>query len=146
MSQTESQLPADQNDKPRQDVGYLILVAALVLLIMGTLTFLWVRERGQRQRAEDALRDAQAALAQADKQAQAMQLINSFNTGNTIRAVSREDLPSQTINISGKDRHVFTIGRAAGERFGFRGGDVVIIAGEPATATTDAELKLPATK
>lgn len=144
MSQMPTQPPL--TDKSQQDTRYLIVVAGLMILIMVTLAFLWITERNRRQRAEERLAEANAALTSAHEQVQAMQLIAGLGAQSGVRPANRDDLPRQTMIVNGKDCSVLLIGPGAGERFGFLPGDVICVTGQAATAPTETPSTSPSGK
>lgn len=140
--------------------AFLIVVGVLMLFIIGMLAVLWSRERARRIEAEG---DAQAAIEKLHKvesflmkgmlgggDAKAQLQSATAEALPRSKPVNREDLVPAAVTLDGRSREAFTISPAAGERMGFRGGDVIIVspAGptlhgqdahateRPATATT----------
>ena len=131
--------PLDSVEPPRGsgDARFNIIVAALLVLIIASLSGLWLIERNRRVRAERALADFQA------QQLQAQALLSQFAAGNApglappggaveSQTFRRGELPSEAVVMEGKDRTMFKISPDAGERLGFQAGDIIFVADRPA--------------
>lgn len=131
--------PLDSLEPPRgsSDTRFNLIVAVLLVLIIASLSGLWLIERNRRVRAERALADfqsqqlqAQALLSQfAGSHAPGVVVPGAAAEGQTFR---RSELPSEAVVMEGKDRTMFKISPDAGERLGFQAGDIVFIADRPA--------------
>jgi len=118
------------------DARFNIVVAVLLVLIMASLSGLWLIERNRRVRAERALADfqgqqlqAQALLSQFAAAHAKEQSPGPAGAGESFR---RESLESEAVVMEGKDRTMFKISPDAGEKLGFRAGDIIFVADRPA--------------
>ena len=119
-------------DEPGRKDWHLTLVLALMVIIMASLGALWMLERRRRT-------DAERELAEALQQSRQMQATMGRIMGGGLRlpgagatgAVRREDLPVEMRTVDGRTTKVLRISASAGERFGFKPGDVIEVA-EPA--------------
>lgn len=109
---------------------YFMIVAALLVLIFATMAVLWMRQRSvglTLTRENAALRQENADL-QKLKSAFGQALFEGGLGGATaIKPVQRDDLPSQTMSLNGQERSVLIVGSQAGERMGFRSGDLILV-------------------
>lgn len=126
MTQTTQQ-PADQ-----ADTKYLVIVGCLLMVIIGAMCYLWIRERGKRIAAEEKL----ATLNSRDTKLQSVlsQLVGGEPTEairpavTNLRPIERADLRPMTGTLNGESVSVFEVSASAGERIGFRAGDVIRVA------------------
>jgi len=126
MSPIANEHPGPQ----RSDAKYLAVVGGLLLLITASMAVLWMNERHRRREAERQLLERPPRL-KGIEDALADAVFASGGSRVTVRPVQREDLPTQMVNLDGRARQALLLSAKAGQRFGFRGGDVVIIAPEP---------------
>ncbi|MFP4106702.1 MAG: hypothetical protein ACLFVU_11505 [Phycisphaerae bacterium] len=108
------------------DSFYLIAVGLLLLMIIGSLTYLWLNERKRRRRAEQAVGIMQKQTLGQMMGPGAMRGLDS----DGVEPIRRDDLPSVMMNIDGELRRVVLVGAQAGSRVGFQPGDVVIVSSE----------------
>jgi len=133
MSNGEKNAAAGQTD-----VKQFIVIAGLLVLIIAMLAVLWVRERGARIGAEnEAARQSQRVKA---IQRALMGLASPAESGpaettdgGEVRPVQRDDLPVEHVEFMGRKTPVLHISPAAGQRFGFLPGDVIVVAQPPAS-------------
>ncbi len=130
--------PLDSVEPPKNagDARFNIVVAVLLVLIMASLSGLWLIERNRRVRAERALADfqgqqlqAQALLSQFAIAHAKEQAPGGAGAGESFR---RESLESEAVVMEGKDRTMFKISPEAGEKLGFRAGDIIFVTDRPA--------------
>lgn len=123
--------PATEGKPACPDSTYFLVVGLLLVMIIASLAVLWVRERKRRLAAE-------AGVARLTGQKRQMQSVLEQFVGREGAlggpAVRRTDLPSRVGLLDGQRRAIFTISVAAGERVGFEPGDVIVVAGRPATS------------
>ena len=118
--------------KPASEYRFFVTVALLLVVIIVTLAALWRIERGKRL-------DAEGQLAQFQSQFQQKQLGDILGkmmieqVPPPPQTVQRDVLPTQNLAIDGQMRAAFLLGAAAGERMGFKSGDVIIVSQAPAT-------------
>jgi len=120
------------------DTRYFMVVGALLGLIIAALAALWLRERARRVSAEQAL----ALVRQQQQRAQeVLGRLMSARVAEAVRPVARDDLPRETVTWNGRQKSVLRIGAAAGKRFGFAPGDVIVVSPEasPASQPGDKE-------
>ncbi len=123
------------------DGRYLLIVGGLLLAIIVILAALWLRER---QAAVSARADLARLRARGVGQARLQQALGRMmaasrpaGRGAGVRAIPREDLPSETVRWNGRPRTVLRLGAGAGRRIGLEPGDVIVVsppASGPATA------------
>jgi len=144
MQLMKNETGQDTPAKTQRDTDYLMIVGVLLLTIVVTLGVLWQKERRRRINAELKLRDLRKSviLEQLQKgQAKFLQgLLPQGLGGETARPVQREDLVSETTTIKGRPVRVMYISAAAGRRFGFKTGDVVIVGTLPTTRPAGGKL------
>jgi len=114
----------------------LFLVGGLLVVIVTALAALWLVERARRARAETEAADLRR---RQDAQGVLQRLIagGGLAAEDTPGAVRRGDLPSRSATLDGTPRTVFRISASAGERFGFRPGDVIEVAERQAESRPD---------
>jgi len=133
--------PATQPDnaEPR----YLLLVGGLLVLIIALLAFLWLQERGRRQRAQTNLQAAQAKLKKvqavlglpgglaSDAEAARRFLRGAAGArgggADGVAPVDRADLPAERGQLNGHPVTVLRLGAAGAKRLGFEPGDVIVV-------------------
>ncbi len=121
-----NEIHAEKNRTSRgADTRYLALVGGLLVLIVALLAVLWIRERTNRISAQEQvvslLRDRKGMQAGM----QQMMLAQKFMA---VQPVNREDMITERGVLNGKTVTLVRISAAAGERFGFLPGDVVLVA------------------
>lgn len=138
MTQTEQPTSPDQ-----ADTKYLIIVGGLLMVIIATMCLLWMRERGKRMEAESKL--AEINSRDAKVQSVLSQLMGG-EPGESMRPavasarpVERGDLRPVAGTLNGEAVQVFEVSASAGERIGFRPGDVVRVATLPATSPSQGK-------
>ena len=121
----------------RADGKYLAIVGGLLLTIIVALAVLWLSERRGRLTAE-------AEAARLRRRQRALQSVLPGLTGMPgASPIRRDDLQPTTRELDGRQREVFTISAAAGERLGFEPGDVVEVAPATTTRPKGADASLP---
>lgn len=111
-------------EQSRSDLKYFMAVGLLLVIIIATLAVLWVTERN-RHRA-----DVSQLVALQDKYVRlhgAMGEIIRSRREEFLGPIRREELATETIRWNGRARTVLRLTAADGERFGFRGGDVILV-------------------
>ncbi len=141
MTQTAQQPSTDQ-----ADTRYLLIVGGLLMVIIATMCLLWMRERGKRIEAENKLaninsRDAKLQSVLSQLVGEPGEGMRPGPAGVTMRPIERGDLRPAAGTLNGEAAQVFEVSASAGERIGFRPGDVVRVAAtppasQPATAPT----------
>ncbi len=110
------------------DYKFLVTVAALLIVIIATLAMLWTRERRDRLTAEKDL------AVMYKREAGIQQILSKMPLNATAaQPVQREDLPTQEVTVGGQQRTAFVLGPSAGERLGFKPGDVIVVSQPPQT-------------
>lgn len=130
--------PTPRGPNRGSDTRYLIIAGVLLVVIIVSLSVLWVRER--RARFEAQCRAAELKLDN-DRLQDVMGKILISNSARAVRPIRREDLPARTIDIAGTPRRLLQISPEAGGRFGFAPGDLIEVSPEsapPATQTAPA--------
>ncbi|HUU22519.1 MAG TPA: hypothetical protein VM389_08285 [Phycisphaerae bacterium] len=125
--------------KAQTDLKQFIGIAGLLVLIIALLAVLWVRERKARIGAENEA----ARLSQRVKTLERFALMGLASPaesgpagaaeGGEVRPVQRDDLPVEHVEFMGRKTPVLHISPAAGQRFGFLPGDVIVV-GRPAAS------------
>lgn len=130
-----SMMSSQREPQPRADSRQLVIVGGLMLLIIGLLAFLWTRERSRRVTAQ-----RQLAVLHQRHDALNTTLANVLvgRAEDSSRKVRREDLPQEQALLNGKKATVMRISATAGERMGFRPGDIIIVSPRPAQPATDS--------
>ena len=114
--------------KPASEYRFFVTVALLLVVIIVTLAALWRIERSKRFAAEEQLAQFQ--------QKQLGDILGKMMTERVPpppQTVQRDVLPMQNLSIDGQMRAAFLLGAAAGERIGFKPGDVIIVSQAAAT-------------
>jgi hypothetical protein len=115
---------------------YLVIVGGLLVLIIAMLAFLWSKERGRRMDVEKAFADYQGKAEQDKRNIAQMMLGQMARPGGDdhgVRPFQRQDHVPVTVTLDGAKRPAFHLPAAAAERFGFQGGDVIVVDGAPAS-------------
>ncbi len=134
--------PTPQGPNDGSDTRYLIIAGVLLVVIIASLSVLWVKER--RARFEAQCRAAELKLDN-DRLQDVMGKILIGNSAGAVRPIRREDLPARTINIAGTARRLLQISPEAGGRFGFAPGDLIEVSPEsPPPAAQTASATAPA--
>ncbi len=127
----------------RMDNVFSVIVTVLLVVIVAVLSVLWIRERRLRMRAEYELIQANRRVGVRDMLGQMLQQGAGTDFPGTapgkedsVTPVRREDLIRETVTFKGRPRTTVYISRHAGERFGFRGGDLVVVGGLTSTQGT----------
>jgi len=120
--------PSNQPTVLRADGRYLATIGILLVLIIGLLAALWVRERRRRRRTEGQYASLRA---QHDGLRGTLGQLLGTGGGRPGPSVRRDDLPTETVTINGRERLALRISAAAGRRFGFRPGDIVLVSEPP---------------
>jgi hypothetical protein len=128
--------------KPSDDAKFFVTIAVLLVLIIATLSALWIRERSTRREAERALAQSSQFMPN-----QLNSILAQMSVGRAqsmpAKPIDRADLQTGTVSLDGQDRPVFRISASAGGRMGFLPGDVVIVS-MPASAPSGDEPAQPA--
>ena len=120
---------------PPADVRYLVVVGGLLLLIVVALAVLWVNERNGRIVAQIEL--TRLRVQQSGSLGSLMSESGwRIAPPGGARAVNRGDLPRKAVILDGRETAALQISAAAGTRFGFQEGDVILVAEEPPQSTT----------
>ena len=120
--------------------GYLVTVGGLLLLIIGVLAALWMRERNRRVAAE---RDVSQLLEQSDRDRKMMAQMMMGSIGRQIgpeaegRAFQRQDHKPVSVTLDGAKRQAYILPASGARRFGFQAGDVIVVE-EDSPATTSS--------
>ena len=101
--------PTPQGPNSGSDTRYLIIAGVLLVVIIASLSVLWVRER--RARFEAQCRAAELKLDN-DRLQDVMGKILIGNSASAVRPIRREDLPARTINIAGTARRLLQMENA----------------------------------
>ena len=128
MTQEQFSQPAASSDG-----RFVATVGVLLVVIIVALGWLWIKER----RARIAAQQEQAETV-SNNSGKAMQsLMERLKSGEGTAAVAppirRDDLPAQTIDLQGRQHTLFHVSQAAGNRMGFKAGDVIVVLDQPPT-------------
>jgi hypothetical protein len=136
--------PNEPSGSPHPDTKYLVIVGALLVLIIAVLAVLWRKERCARADGERRLSELtrSPALPTELQRILAGRRTMPPPEDEFPKPVQREDLPGETLQFKGRLRTVLYISPDAGRRFGFRGGDVIVVGGGP-EATPDTDTSEP---
>jgi len=133
MSDNEPQRGKDQTFSAR----YLALVGGLMALIIAMLAILWMRERGRRvgaelrcQRLQIQYQQLRAALSQL-----AMGQLSTPSSQPAVTPFQRQDQVPIRVVLDGRPRDAYVLSAEGARRFGFHGGDVILV-GEDTSPTT----------
>jgi hypothetical protein len=123
--------PAAQQTSVSFSAGYLLTVGAMLLIIIGVLAALWMRERGARARAEEQVGQLSNLLTQ-NRNAMAQLMIGTAgrqapSEGVAFRPFEREDHKPVAVTLDGSARQAFVLPASGGRRFGFLPGDVIVV-------------------
>jgi hypothetical protein len=120
------------------DTRYLAVVAALTVMIIALLAWLWLHERVALNAARAELATARRSPALSMQLQAALARAMAGPQSQPARPIQREDLPAETVNWNGVSRPALRLSAAAGERIGLRPGDVVVVAPAPTTSSAPA--------
>lgn len=142
--QEQSGQPATNGPtRPQSGAKSLMTVGILLVVIIALLAVLWARERAARITAH---RDATAATAKYTRMQSALGEMLTKRLDGQIQPVQREDLPARQVDLNGRKRTLLDISAAAGQRMGFRPGDLVLVAAEVTTTQAADKPQEPSTK
>ena len=137
----DTKQPPEAPSGASSDAKYMMAIGGLMILIIGLLAALWLKERARANRAAESVA-AMRRLTSTE--------LGRFlgDQGQTVRPLQRDDLPSETVDWNGAPRKVLLVGAAAGVRLGLRPGDVLVVApaptSTPATAPATSPTSAPA--
>lgn len=119
----------------KSDGTYFLLVTVLMLVILASLAFLWMRERSNRIAAQA---DAQQLGIENTNLKEVVNRLLLADAGSStrpadIKPISRQELLPVTMNIGGQPRTVLILGAQTGKRLGLEPGDMIEVAQPPAT-------------
>jgi hypothetical protein len=118
-----------------QDTRFVLIAAGLLVLIMGTMAVLWLRERNRRQEAERQLVETRGQLRQLlGAQVQGM-LGGGAPSGP---AVPVDQMQFERVTLDGEPVRAIRIPAATARPLGLRPGDVLLVSEAPATRPTTA--------
>ena len=125
--------------KPIVDVKYFAFVGGLLVLIIGLLAVLWMRERTARIACRQELATHVCPSESLD---QLLRRAMQERQGPPMAIQPEDYLPPQTIRLNGRPTTALRISVSAGLRLGLRAGHVIIVspapAGAPAATTGQA--------
>ena len=131
----------NSSDAPRRGDGMqFLLMGGLLVVVMGLLAVLWIRERSQRVRWQNEAAQLDRELKSKPSDFQRLfpgaTLATSMPAGDGAPAgtICREDLQPERVQFQGRLATVFTVSASAGKRIGFRPGDVVVVGPPPSSA------------
>ena len=127
---------ADRQEDPARggaETRWLALLAALLVVIVAALGVLWLKERRARIEAEREIARQGRGRGLQSMLGQMLQAPPPRIAPGGLRPVRREDLYRETVEFKGRTTTVCYIAAEAGKRFGFQGGDVIVVAEEPAS-------------
>ena len=112
---------------------YWYIVAMLMLVVIGSLAYLWFAERNALVACQ---RDYQAEVDRLAKANKSMfDVLNMGTTGGAAPAQA-EEKSAMEATVDGRWRGVIVIDEPVGRRLGFAGGDVIFVKRSPTTAAT----------
>ena len=137
----------DENAKGSSEIDtrFMIVAGSLLLLIIALLAGLCLRMRTRALRAEGEAARLRTQLklstgagvrfsgSQADLEVMLQQMATKAMRR---RAVQREDLKTEQVNLNGRDVKALRLPADAAETLGFRPGDVIIVEKTPTTTTS----------
>ena len=144
---------SDQRRPASSDGRYNLIVVVMLVVIIGLLAVLWMRERTRRITAETELGkygEQQAAVAKMlesripDSLGPGL-IVDSTGQAESWKVRLDEVVAKGDVVLDGKQRMGVTITAQAGERLGFAPGDVIIVSPRvtaPATRPTKATTEL----
>ena len=137
---TEASNTSEPAVSPAGDPRFVLAVGVMLVLIIGMLAYLWLRERRTRIGLE-------SDLAEVRKRTSEMQVLQALmgqagaTAGGGVEAFSwlkdRDAAPDAKATVDGQPYAAVRITREAGERLGFRPGDLILVSKTP-TATAPA--------
>lgn len=117
--------PASKSNQPGQLYWYVVCL--LLIVMIGCLAFLWIKERNQHRACQAVLLDYQQK--QGGLVALLKQGISSYAA-----PVQPDEKKTREATVDGQRRAVVVIESHAGKRLGFAPGDVIVV--QPAEAGT----------
>ncbi|MFP4053566.1 MAG: hypothetical protein ACLFV7_06865 [Phycisphaerae bacterium] len=118
-------------DESPPDNRYLAIVGGLLIVIVGVLATLWLRERSRAAVLEN---EVSRLRRQTEQMKLAGQVFMSQYAGK-VDPLGRNEWYLEKRKIDGQLREVFVLKASAGQRLGLAPGDVAVVA-SPAEATT----------
>jgi len=119
--------PASPDGSSASDGKYMVVVAALLVLICATTAGLWILERRARVKVEEdylaldqQMRTLRQMLAQGAIPGVGVQ-------GRGVEPVRRERLAAQQMELGGQQRQVLLVPAELGRGLGFEVGDLALI-------------------
>ena len=122
--------------------NFSLIVSGLFVVIIALLAVLWKSERSARIGAEqDLAKMLQEYRLRGEQQTLHAELgrMLAARRAQTVAPFGREDLvATKKMDLNGKDRQVLEINAEAGQRLGFRAGDVIVVSEAPTARTQPA--------
>ncbi len=125
--------PARPGPRGPQELSarFATIVGILGLMIVALLAGLWLRERVRAVRAEAGFQQ----LSEETRRLQA--LVGQLILSKALPArVSREDLPTTTVRLNGREVKALRLSAELAETLGFQGGDVILVQPPPAPTSS----------
>lgn len=112
---------------------YNILMGVLLLVIIVSLTMLWMRERSRRRDAEAAIATLEETHSKFKQQAGQLMLQQFGGGPDSPAGIQRGDFEPQEVTLDGKKALAIKVSAGAGRKVGLLPGDVLVVA-QAATA------------
>ena len=134
---------ADETGAPNPiqtvSASYLLVVAVLLIVIIGTMGVLWYRERGLRIDLQSQILQARTDNVNLNNQivniefklGLQQQMMKSAATNMRLDPLNRDELTLVQVHVDGKNRQAYEISPATAERIGrFKAGDIIVVKDE----------------
>jgi hypothetical protein len=121
---------------PSQDQSntwFFVVAAGMMVVIMGLLAGLWLRER---QRAVRAQRELKLVRSQKGAAALGPILQQALRDGSLLAQVVRADLDTQQVDLDGRSVMALKLPAETAQDMGFVPGDVILVQQSAPTAAT----------
>ena len=125
----ENPQPPPRSDAPPCSQGYWHIVAVLMLVVIGSLAYLWFAERNARVYWHDR------AVKLSDSNKSIIDVLSNSASVFAGPALEKEK-SSMEATIDGRRRGVIMIDESVGRRLGFDGGDVIFVKKAAPTSAT----------
>lgn len=144
---TEATEAPKPSASPVGDPRFVLAVGLLLVVIIGMLAFLWLRERRTRIGLEEQVTQSRKGTADEATLRALFSQVREVPSVGGVEGFSwtkdREGEPLKAL-VDGKPCMAMRITRQAGERLGFRPGDVICVPESPAATGPGGPASAPA--
>lgn len=144
LTRPDSEGPEAPEGRSKPELLYFGIVSVLLVLILGALAVLWVRERNAHRRLSDQYLRDRVLWEQANQKLGATLQQQAMRLQGRVEPLAPDEAIGGSATIDGRPRGVLTISPAVGRRLGLAPGTVLIVA-EPSAPEAGGGAPAPGT-